>query len=137
MSDIAKGSIIGVIVAIVMLSLLMEFSGMLSGGGQPPAEPGPAAPSATGFSLTVDRIGPDGKPDSDYGDELANAEVPGSEGYDFCAITGINVQRPSMLTSSMPDAGCVIERRDDGKWLVSTGNWQSCQVSCFKIVAAE
>jgi len=126
--DIAKGAIIGVVVAILMLGVLMEASGMLSGA----AKPAPAAPMA--FQLAVDRIGPDGKPDSLYGEDLAGAEVPGSDRYAFCAITGIVVQRPPMFTSNMPDADCAIERGDGGKWLVSTGGWQTCQVSCFRIV---
>ncbi len=101
MSDIAKGSVIGVIVAILMLGLLMESSGLLFGPRQPPPAPTTPAPTApapasTGLVWSVSVIGPDGTPGTPYGEDLAAAEVPGSEAYDFCAITGISVERPGI-----------------------------------------
>jgi hypothetical protein len=123
MSDIAKGAVIGVIVAILLLGVLAEWSGILN---RPAAAPGGP------LAFEVTRIGPDGKPDTPYGEELTDAEIPGSAGYLFCMVSETRIQRPGMMVSNMPDGFCRLSRGDGGKWLISTGGWQECEVSCLK-----
>ncbi|KAB2864403.1 MAG: hypothetical protein F9K43_17965 [Bauldia sp.] len=124
MGDIAKGVVIGVVVAILMLGLLLESEGLLFPNRQPAA----MAPA----TAAMVRLGPDGPGDSVFGEDLTDAVVPASEGYDLC-LGELRVLRPSMMTSSMPDSFCTVRRGDDGKWLVSTGGWQSCTVTCVKL----
>jgi hypothetical protein len=129
-SDIAKGVIIGVVVAILMLGLVIESQGILFARTEaPPPTPAVAPGDGTAPPASV-RLGPDGKADSFFGEDLVNASIPGSDGYNVC-FGELRVLRPSMMISRMPDSFCSVAKDAAGKWVVSTGGWQQCQVVCF------
>ena len=122
MSDISRGVLVGVIVSILLMAVLAEAAGVLNH---------PTPPPAATLELTL--IGPDGKPGTTYGDDLKDVEIPGSAAYPVCMVTGERVKRPPMFTDNLPDAYCQLTRGDGGKWLLSTGGFQECEVSCLKL----
>ena len=127
MNDFAKGALAGAGLVLLIVILVRHEILMTERQAATPA----AAPTV---SLTA--IGPDGSPDKLYGENLDKVEVPGSEAYQLCLVTEMKVQRPSMMTSDMPDSFCRLSPGEGGKWLLSTGGWQECGVSCFRLAGS-
>lgn len=124
MSDMAKGTIIGVMVAVVLAGFLVAILDF-TGRKKPPKEPQPA-------KIVVAHLGPDGTDRTFFGDDVRNAAIPRSQRYDLC-VGELRVQRPSMMTTSMPDAFCKVTRQGKGGlWRVTTGGWQQCQAVCVR-----
>lgn len=123
MNDMAKGTIIGFMIAVILAGFavaVLDFTASSKGSKQPPAK------------VTVARIGPGGKPGAFYGDNVNRAVIPGSQRYDVC-LGEIRVQRPSTITSDMPTAFCTVTRNGrKGPWHISTGGWQQCQAVCVR-----
>lgn len=124
MNDMAKGTIIGVFIAVI----LAGFAVAALDYWPRPKSPDRDRPA----KVTVVRIGPDGKPGTVFGDNVKNAAVPGSQRYDVC-FGELRVQRPPMMTSNMPTSYCTVTRKGNkGPWRISTGGWQECQAVCVK-----
>lgn len=127
MSDMAKGTVIGVLVAVVLAGFIVAALELWPPGrakGPDRDRPG---------NVTVVRLGPDGKPGSSFEDDVKNAILPDSQRYDFC-FGELRVERPSMITTDMPAAYCSVTRRGKkGPWRVSTGGWQQCQAVCVRL----
>ncbi len=124
MSDMAKGGIVGVLVAVILAGFVVAI---LDFTAKHKPTDGPHPPR-----ITIARIGPDGTDGSFFGDDVKNAAIPRSQRYQFC-VGELRVQRPSMMTSDMPDSFCTVTRRAKGLWRMSTGGWQQCQAVCFRI----
>jgi hypothetical protein len=126
MNDTAKGTIIGFMVAVILAGFVVAVLDFRASGNGDKADKKPPA------KVTVARLGPGGKPDAFFGDDLRNVVIPGSRGYDFC-FGELRVQRPSMMTTNMPAAYCSVSRHSPkGPWRISTGGWQECQAVCVK-----
>lgn len=121
----AKGTIIGVFIAVILAGFVVAVLDYW-----PPAKsPDRGRPT----KVTVARLGPDGKPDAFFGDDVRNAVVPGSQRFDLC-FGELRVQRPPMMTSNMPTSYCTVTRKaGKGPWRISTGGWQQCQAVCVKL----
>lgn len=123
MNDMARGTIIGFMIAVILAGFVvavLDFRTSGKGNKQPPAK------------VKVVRLGPGGKPGTFFGDGIKNAVVPGSQRYDMC-FGELRVQRPSMITTDMPTAFCTVTRKGrKGPWRISTGGWQECQAVCVK-----
>jgi len=124
MSDMARGSIIGVLIAVILAGFVVAMLDFTA-RHKPSDEPRPPGNA-------IARIGPDGTDASFFGDDVRNAPIPRSRPYDIC-IGELRVQRPPMMTSDMPDSYCTVTRRAKGLWRMSTGGWQQCQAVCFRI----
>ena len=124
MSDMAKGTIIGVLVAVILAGFVVAILDFTA-KHKPSDEPRPP-------KIAVARLGPDGTDSSFFGDDVKNAAIPRSQRFDFC-VGELRVQRPSMITSDMPNSFCTVTRRTKGLWRMSTGGWQQCQAVCFRI----
>ena len=125
MSDMAKGTIIGVLVAVILAGFVVAVLDFRSSVKGPDRERPPKA--------TITRLGPDGKPGSFFKDDVKNAILPNSQRYDLC-FGELRVERPSMMTTDMPAAFCTVTRRSKkGPWRVSTGGWMECQAVCLRI----
>jgi len=125
MNDFAKGALAGA--GLVLLIAVLVRQEMMMNERQAAATP----------TVSVTAIGPDGSADKLYGENLDKVEVPGSETYPLCLVTEMKVQRPSMMTSDMPDSYCRLTPGGGGKWLLSTGGWQECGVSCFRLAESD
>lgn len=127
MRDWAMGIAAGAVVAVILAGAVvgaLDLWGPAAHGAVPPPKPRPPA---------VARIGPDGSDRTFFGDDVRNAIVPGSQKYDLC-VGELRVQRPSMMTSDMPDAFCTVTRQSRmGPWRIGTGGWQQCQAVCIKL----
>ncbi len=120
-TGIAAGAIIAVILAGGMVGAIDLWG--------PKAKPDRPRPNAA----KIVRVGPDGTARTTFGDDVQNVIVPKSRGYDLC-YGELRVQRPSMMTSGMPDAFCSLTRRSaKGPWRVTTGGWQECQAVCVRL----
>ncbi len=126
MNDMAKGTIIGIMVAVILAGFVVAVLDFRKSGTwvkEPPAR------------VTVVRLGPGGKPGTFFGDGLKAAAIPGSQRYDLC-VGELRVQRPPMITTNMPTAFCSVTRKGrKGSWRITTGGWQECQAVCVKIGA--
>jgi hypothetical protein len=125
MNDMAKGTIIGVFIAVILAGFVVAVLDYW-----PPAKsPDRNRPA----KVTVARLGPDGKPGTFFEDDVKSAIIPGSQRYELC-FGELRVQRPSMMTSDMPTAFCTVTRKGKkGPWRISTGGWQECQAVCVKL----
>lgn len=124
MSDMAKGSIVGVFGAVILAGFVVAILDFTA-THKPPDKPHPP-------KIAIARIGPDGTDGTFFGDDIENTAIPDSRRYDIC-VGELRVQRPSMMTSGMPDSFCTVTRRGRGPWHISTGGWQECQAVCFRI----
>jgi hypothetical protein len=125
MNDMAKGTIVGVLVAVILAGFVVAVLDFSSSG----KDPGREHPAR----MTVTRLGPDGKPGSFFKDGVRDAILPKSQRYDLC-FGELRVQRPSMITTDMPTAFCTVTRHGKkGPWRVSTGGWMECQAVCVRI----
>jgi len=126
MNDMARGTIVGVLVAVALAGgavAALEYTSAGKGGRADRDRPG---------KVTVVRIGPDNQRDSTFGDNVTNAVLRNSQRYDLC-YADLRVQRPSMITTDMPTAFCDVTRKGKkGPWRISTGGWQTCQAVCVK-----
>ena len=125
MNDMARGTIIGVFIAVILAGFIVAVLDYW------PLPKGPDRDQPA--KATVVRLGPGGKPGGFFGDDVRNAAIPGSQRYDLC-FGELRVQRPSMITTDMPTAYCGVTRRSPkGPWRISTGGWQECQAVCVKL----
>jgi len=124
MSDIAKGTAIGALLAVILAGSVVAVLDLTRAH-----KPGDDRDRPR---IVVVRIGPDGTDATFFGDEVRDAAIPKSRRYDVC-IGELRVQRPPMITSNMPDSFCEVARRGKGPWRISTGGWQQCQAVCIRI----
>ncbi len=124
MSEAAKWTVVGVMVAVVLAGAVVGAVGIWPGKNRPDhAKP----------SVTMVRLGPDGTAKSSFKEDQKDVAIPKSRGYDLC-LGELRVQRPSMMTTDMPDAFCTVTRKGNkGPWRISTGGWQQCQAVCVKL----
>lgn len=126
MNDMARGTIIGVLVAVALAGgavAALEYTSAGKGGHAGRDQSG---------KVTVVRIGPDNKRGSTFGDNVRNVVLRNSQRYDLC-YADLRVKRPSMITTDMPTAFCDVTRKGKkGPWRISTGGWQTCQAVCVK-----
>ena len=125
MKSLATATAIGVMMAVILAGLGVAI--LDTWGPKPrPDRPKPHA-------AKVVRLGPDGSDRTFFGDDVAQAIIPGSQRHDFC-VGEMQVQRPSMMTSNMPVSHCTVTRNSNkGPWRITTGGWQSCQAVCLSI----
>jgi hypothetical protein len=126
MNDMARGAIVGVLVAVVLAGGVVAVLDFTSAGkGRHPDRERPA-------KVKVVHIGPNDEPGSSFGDDVRNAVLRNSQRYDLC-YADLRVQRPSVMTTQMPTAFCEVTRKGSkGPWRISTGGWQTCQAVCVK-----
>lgn len=121
----AKGTLVGVLVAVILAGFVVAVIDVT----RKPELPGEGGGRS---KVAVARIGPDGTDATFFGDDVKDAEIPNSRRYDLC-IGELRVQRPPMMTSDMPDSFCSVTRNGDGPWRISTGGWQQCQAVCLRV----
>ncbi len=124
MRNWAVGLAGGVIVAVILAGGVVGALELWGPGKRPPPPPPPP-----GFA----RLGPDGTAQTAFGDDVRDVVIPGSQPFDVC-YGEMTVQRPSMMTTDMPEAYCAVSRPEvRGPWRMSTGGWQSCQAVCVRL----
>jgi hypothetical protein len=125
MNEMSRGIIVGIFVAVVLAGFTVAVLDYW---------PKLTVPSRDHSArVTVAHLGPGGKSSTAFGDGLKNAAIPGSQRYDFC-FGEMHVQRPSMMTTDMPDAFCTVTRRGGkGPWRITTGGWQECRAVCVRL----
>lgn len=126
MKNLATALAIGVMIAVIIAGLALA---VVDTWGPKPHHPDRPRPHA----IKVERLGPDGTDRTSFGDNLRKAVIPGSNKHAFC-FGEMKVQRPSMLTTDMPDSHCTVTRTGNkGPWRITTGGWQACQAVCMSV----
>jgi len=124
MNDMARGTIIGFVIAVILAGFVvavLDVRTSRKGGGEPPVD------------VKIARLGPGGKPGAFFGDNVNRAVIPGSRGYDLC-FAELRVQRPPVFLTDMPTAYCSVTRKGrNGPWRISTGGWQECRAVCVRL----
>ena len=127
MKDVGAALAVGAMVAVVIAGGLVASLEVWGSGKNKPRQPEPVS--------TVVRIGPDGTSRTSFGENVRGAVLANSRRFAFC-YGDMRVQRPSMMTTNMPDSFCTVSRQGrKGPWRISTGGWQQCQAVCFKPAA--